>query len=406
MTLSKTTTCVILLLLATIISMSPLIDALFSVKANRLSLIALLAILFIRNAWEKIKPDTLLLLFLIMLLTTISASYWQENRVILLPIYFIASILVVSALTNDDIKIFVEILTWIMLVVLIGAVLGMFYALFGGVSIFSFPNEDGRINQLYLTTLTNSQYLNFIRPSGIFDEPGALSFVTCFLAALRHAFGFNKRITWALLLLGLVTLSLAHIIYVILHALEEFRRVKKRKSIFVAVMITFFLYSIVNFIPPIQDLYVSLLQARLQIEEGQLTGDNRTVLLLNAASYINLNTFLFGLDSDCAIGVANCTDKGYEQYGENPLTLLVHWGGLVSFPFYLALVYLAMIAVRHRSFVILAVFLLLFQRPNTMSYGYSMLIVLTIYVLAHQRRYKALGKPPLSLRLSSVSSLG
>jgi len=81
--------------------------------------------------------------------------------------------------------------------------------------------------------------------------------------------------------------------------------------------------------------------------------------------------------------VSSCVDLGFENYGENPLSLLVHYGGFLAFPYYFALSYLVIYSVWRRDFIMLGIFLLLLQRPYTMSYGYSMLILLTIFVLTN-----------------------
>ena len=92
--------------------------------------------------------------------------------------------------------------------------------------------------------------------------------------------------------------------------------------------------------------------------------------------------------------MANCVDLGFESYGDNPLTLLVHWCGFLAFPYYFALTYLAVNSARQLSFVMLGILLLLLQRPYTMSYGYSMLIVLTIFALTNEHARVSMRKLP------------
>jgi hypothetical protein len=393
-----------LLIIATIVAVSPLVSAYSPIKGNIVSILALFIILCSKNLWDRVNQEYFVWCLIIGFSAFISSVYWQELRMMLIPIYFVLSILVISVLNKHDIKVFVEILTRLVMIFLFGAVFGTFYAYYGGVPILDFANPDGRLNQLYLTTLTNSQIENFIRPSGVFDEPGALSFVACFIAALRHSTGGNKKITWIMLILGMVTMSVAHLVYVLLHAAEELKSHKRAKDVFMFLgVVAICSWVLVSFIQPIQDILSALLFSRFTDDTLSTLGQDRVTTLLNAVGYININTFMFGLDSDCALGFANCTfDKGFDNYSDNPLTLLVHWGWLLAFPYYFVLAYLAFNSVRQRNFIMFGIMLLLLQRPYTMSYGYSMLIVLTLFVLAGKHEVAEIRK---SSKVSSASDV-
>jgi hypothetical protein len=402
MYISKIKTTPWLLVMATIVAVSPLVNAYSPIKGNIISILALFIILCSKNFWVRINQEYFVWCLIIGFSAFISTLYWLELRMMLIPIYFVLSILIVSVLNKYDIKVFVEILTRLVMIILFGAIFGTFYAYYGGSSILDFANPDGRPNQLYLTTLTNSQVENFIRPSGIFDEPGALSFIVCFIAALRHSTGGDKRITWIMLLLGIVTTSVAHLVYVLLHAIEEFKSYKRAKNVLLLLgVFVIFSWAIVSFIRPIQDILSTMLFSRFTEHTLSSLGQDRVTTLLNAVGYINIHTFMFGLDSDCALGLANCTsDKGFENYGDNPLSLLVHWGWFLTFPYYFVLTYLAFKSLRQRNFIILGIMLLLLQRPYAMSYGYSMLIVLTIFILAGKHEGAEIRK---SRKISSAT---
>lgn len=374
-----------LLLLGGVISLSPLLNVFSPIKENLIALGSAAAIVLIRIDWYAINRRVVALILLLLATGGISASYWGEPRMMFIPIYLISSALAISVLGRQDVDAFVELFTSVMMAMLIGAAIGLFYAFAGGPPLFAFPNPDGQLNQLFLTTLTNSQYGNFIRPSGLFDEPGALSFVVCCLAALRHALGYNKKVTWTMLLLGLVTMSLAHMLYMVVHAINELSGSKHMmKALVMTTVVAIALYAIVTFVQPVQEIYSNLLLARFVVSGGRLAGDNRTELFLNAASHINPKSFWFGIDARCAVGFINCPEQGYTRYGENPLTLLVQWGLLISFPYYLGLVYLGIVAFLRHSLIPVGIFLLLLQRPYTMSFGYALLILLTIAVLARK----------------------
>ena len=116
---------------------------------------------------------------------------------------------------------FLTLATAFMLVLLIGAIIGFALALNGAQPLFDIANSDGRPNYFYYTTFSNMRWGNVIRSSGLYDEPGAFSYMICAVSALRHLRGRDARVTWLMLGMGFVTLSLAHLVYVLLHALAE-----------------------------------------------------------------------------------------------------------------------------------------------------------------------------------------
>ncbi len=373
------------LLLGGVLTLCPLLDVFLPIKSNIIALASAAAIVLIRIDWYAINRRLLALIVLLLATGGISASYWGEQRMMFIPVYVISGALAISVLRRRDVDAFVVLLTWLTLAMLVGAIIGLFYAFVGGSPLFAFTNRDGRMVQVYLTTLTNSQYQNFIRPSGLFDEPGALSFVICCLAALRHALGYDKKVTWTMLLLGLVTTSLAHMLYMVVHAINELSGSKHMlKALVVTIVVATALFALVTFVQPIQEIYANLLMAKFVVSDGRLVGDNRTDLYLNAVSYINPASFWFGIDARCAVGLCDWTQQGYAPFGENPLTLLVQWGLLISFPYYLGLAYLGITAFLRRSLIPIGVLLLLLQRPYTMSFGYSLLILVTIAVVARR----------------------
>lgn len=374
----------ILLTLATLIAFSAVVHGYSPIKGNLIFFLSAFAILYIKTSMVGINKGHFVISLCLVILTSIPMLYWQQPRFLLVPSYFILSLLVVSLLNNSDIKAYVELLSRFMMIVAIGAVIGVIYAYLGGEPLLEFNNEDGRPNQLFLTTFSNFQMLNLIRPSGIFDEPGALSFVICLVAALRHALGCNRRITWILLGIGFITTSVAHLIYVVLHAIGDFKGHKKAKFALVTFLgVTTAGTALVLASAPLQELFSVLFLDRFS--SGDL-GNDRMESFQNGIDYLNLTSFFFGLDGECAVGLANCFDKGFGPYAATPLSLVVHWGIFAAIPYYLLLLYLVIGFVRRLDFVMLGIFVLLLQRPYTMSVGYSLFILLTIYVLAVKHR--------------------
>lgn len=340
-------------------------------------MVALSVVLFI-NRSRKININVLYLTAVFIGLGLVTTLYWVQPKLVGLLTYFIFSMWTINILAKSEIEAVVRILSVLIAIILACAVIGALYAYFGGMPLLDFANPDGRLNQLYLTTLTNAQTDNFIRPAGIFDEPGALSFVTCLIAAMRSATGADRKGTWWLLGLGFITMSVAHLLYVICHALQEWKGAGIKKIPLPIVVAMASLIFIGISLPPIKELFHALFISRFY--DGQL-GDDRLGMFGNAINYLSLQAFLFGVDSDCAAGLVSCTSKGYEYFGDNPLTLLVKWGLLISLPYYLVMGCLLIRFFRKFDFIILGIFLLLLQRPYVMSYGYSMLVMLAAFVL-------------------------
>jgi hypothetical protein len=270
---------------------------------------------------------------------------------------------------------------------LIFSVAGFVYAFLGYPPIFTIFNEDSRPNNFYLSTFSSTYSSGFIRPSGFFDEPGALSFFICMTVALRESLSLKRRTSWIILILGLVTTSMMHFIFMIIFLIKTQSSNLTLKIFFIGIlkiMVVICIFSLIEipFISPIMNAFIS----KFQIVEGGLAGDNRSILFLNALEYLDLKVFFFGLDIDCMLNSDSCSLKGYMQYGENPLSLLVHWGILLALPYFIILIYLIIRFIASKDLVILGAFLLLLQRPYVMSYGYAVIILIYAYSLWQSKK--------------------
>jgi len=365
-----------LLFLAGIMSLSPIFLYTPPVKGNVFSLLCiLLAFVFYKKM--QIKASTFLVVMLTLLLALLPAVYWFELKLLLLPIYFLSAVAIASRITEGERRSFVTLSSTILLLVLIGCWIGFVYVFLGGEAIVSFPNEDGRMNGWYLTTLSNSKVLRVIRPCGIFDEPGTLSFVTCMIAALRHTLKMDRRRTWMLLGLGLITLSVAHLFYAALHLAAELKK-STGKALKYVVLIGGLASVAVLFIPAVLEILSNNLFQRFVLQDGQFAGDNRSQLLLVALNYLDGRVFLWGLDVDCVTNAAACISKGYLQFGENPLAPLVLYGIFLSWPYYVLQGLLLAVFVVRLNFIALAIFALLLQRPSMMAFGYALLVAIAV----------------------------
>ena len=117
-----------LLIIATIVAVSPLVSAYSPIKGNIISILALFIILYSKNVWTRVNQGYFFWCLIIGFSAFISTLYWQEFRMMLIPIYFMLSILIISVLNKHDVKAFVEILTRLVMIFLFGAIFGTFYA--------------------------------------------------------------------------------------------------------------------------------------------------------------------------------------------------------------------------------------------------------------------------------------
>jgi len=315
-------------------------------------------------------------------LGSITAIYWGEPRFIYYSIFFLSSVFMFSMLSKEEVSSLVSIASHFLLIVVIGAWIGSLLAQNGVQPMFSFPRSifSGQTIDVYYTTITNFVRGNFIRPAGIYDEPGSLSMYICAVAAARHLMRKNSRYTWVLLILGFITFSLAHLIYVVVHAFAE--KIKFREVLLVILAAIVSLPLLVS--SGLSDDFQSQLSYRLSFDaEGNLKGDNRSFRFYNAAEYIGSDTrvFLFGLDSELAYPVG-ASYRNYNAIGENPLFPLVATGILVSWPYYLFLAFLFIFALNgRRSLVLFGIGLLFLQRPYVLNLGVSTLAVM-VYAAA------------------------
>lgn len=330
------------------------------------------------SAKIKINFKVFFFIFIAILFGLLNSFYWGNftGRVL---IYFILALMIASYASKDLMIKYIDMISRLHLWVLFLSIPGFLYAYYGGSAIFSIPNEDGRINSFYLSTFSNTYLNGFIRPSGFYDEPGALSFYLCMIVALRDTFCLDRKKSWQLLLFGFITTSLAHVIFVFFYAIHT--GIIRKKNILlifsIIAILTLIAYSIDS---PLSSILLKLF-SRFEIIDGRFAGDNRMYLLLNAISHLNFVVAIFGLDGACILNSSECISNQFVQYGENPLTLMVHWGLSLSWPYYLSLLYLLIKAGGANRYLVLGIFFILLQRPNLMSYGYSIIIMLFIYSL-------------------------
>jgi hypothetical protein len=314
--------------------------------------------------------------FIITILSSVTGIYYYSY----LPIYanfsFLLILLMLIFFTNKHGQIFVDISTVFICLIILGAYIGVIYAFLGGRPIFNFPNGDGRINSIYLTTGTNFHIGKFIRPSGIYDEPGALSFFICSVCLLRVFFSKNDDFTFLILIFGIITSSLTHLLILICFSIYYLFRYRKKRSTLIYVLIFFIAGLIV--IAAFYELFDTLLFDRLRYNPSQkrISGDTRSHLFLNALKLLDARSFFWGLDKTVYVD-ENLFHLRFPLIGNNPLTPLIKYGFFSQWYYYFALfiIFFAGLLQRKYFFIYLSICFLFLQRPNPHIISYNFYFV-------------------------------
>ncbi len=310
-------------------------------------------------------------------LSFVPAIYWMDARYLLSPVFLIFSLFLIQLADQRALDAFLTLSTALMLVILVGAIIGFILVLNGVQPLFEIANNDGRPNYFFYTTFSNSWWGRVIRPSGIYDEPGVLSFMVCGIAALRHLRGRNSRVTWLMLGMGFVTLSLAHLIYVFFHVLAERLSFRNLAGIMATLLP---LVVIVGYLGGYEILEKRLLGRVTITEAGELVGDIRSQRMVNAVEHLSAHpeSILFGAHPSCRFDYMTCKEK-FPLMGENPLSPLAFQGIFLSWAYYLALAVLLLAPLFGREYIVSFAFgALLLQRPYLLDVGYALIGCLVV----------------------------
>lgn len=370
---SDTTSLALVLALSMTVLISPLVHTVGLRAAVYMPMYIALIALVIDWTRHRLDPVLVLLGLITVITSLIPAIHHSQVK----PVFFALNILIAigftSLLSRATIVKAVELSSYFLIVLLILAVASFFFVFFGGqpVGIYVSPEQReiywiwGSLAYIYQTPIGT-----LARPTGIYDEPGAFSFVLCLIAAARHLLGLNRRTTWALLSLGFFTFSVAHVVYVLLHFLAESKKVSLLLRISLPVVVSIPVLFHFGAIEAFDEALFS--RFSVSSSEGRLiVGDNRGIYLRQDAALIR------------EAGPANLLLGHRDELGCcNPLWPLVERGILGSWPYYLALfVFFTFGLLSQRRLVLVGVALLLLQRPSFQSAGYSFLVTLPLVVL-------------------------
>lgn len=317
--------------------------------------------------------------------------FWEFTGFAYLIPFFLSLALVFS-LIERHIYYFVSMSTKILSLLLVGAAISVVWVGFSGVEIAQFRNPDGRLSYLFPFSLTNSFWDRLIRPSAIYDEPGAFSFFICAIVTMRQLTGFDERKSFFILLLGIVTLSLAHVIYCLIFLFSMRNRVWAFMALIVTALIGLVLVTGMG----LTDIFYDVFLVRFKITESGLHGDNRSMQLLSNFYYLAENPVVLiaghsrDILADSFLYRAMVADGG--EVGANPLNLLTRYGIFGSLPYYASIIFfLFSFGIGRVWWCVFGFCLLIFQRDYMFVVSYSFCIVMIFRLIVIRYRDKNSG---------------
>jgi hypothetical protein len=287
----------------------------------------------------------------------------------------------------------IAILIWLNVVILAGAWIGFAYAFYGGYPILEVTApEIQRPLPLYFSTFTNSIILNVIRPSGIFDEPGALAMFSIMTVCLNELCRGDRAYSISILVLSLITFSLMSLIGILLYVMFMFNNNSTKNFIWLIAVL--FILGIGYYFggDVVQDLYLN----RLVLVDGRFAGDNRITQVIDFFDLVDSTIFFSGYDS---------TNSPYltVDQSSNPFTLLFSSGFFVWLPYFVVILWLLSFlfkGVAQIRFVALIMALLLLQRPYIFSMFWGFYINYVLFIL-----YRASNDVKGRAKLFTISNI-
>jgi hypothetical protein len=338
-----------------------------------------------------IKEQVIYILLFFILCQLAYGMYYQSinaigyNSGLLLGIFLVILFKDIDDLDNSYMDIFIKWSTVFMFILIVGAYAGFFYHRQGGRAILSFNNPDGRGNGLYLTTLSNTAVFGYLRPAGIYDEPGTFSFFICSISLLRILFRKKNSITSLLLISGIITFSLTHFLVMICYFLHLAINHYRKKTFFWVFLLTILCIVVIYVI--FKNVFDSMILRRISITG--ILNNNRTRQIPNVINNLDIRTFLFGLVADYDYDFLKMTEYIGGDVSSNPLTPLIATGVIASLIYYLFLciVFFSSFLEKRLFFIYFAIFILFLQRPYFTSRGYCiyfiMFFLLSMHCISH-----------------------
>lgn len=335
-------------------------------------LFIIIFLLNIKNILNKSHDKNFYFLTCFYLLTCSVGSIVNSSITPLLNcLIYIVTIYVITSLPKIYITKIIDFSTKIMILMIILAWLSIAY------SILKFPSlfDIGDIG-FYLFSFSKGLENGFLRPSGLYDEPGAFTFFICSLVICRGMVGYRDYKNWILLIGGLVTQSIVQVLFILCYLIWHIKKrgvvnLKKYTSstfIVLGCAILFFIF----FRSSLLEWMVE--RSLLFINEPLLNPRYRAFQAMLEQLKDNLWAIFFGFDINCINRDASCEAA---IFGENILTPLIYGGLVVAWPYYLFLLISPFKLLRFWP-LMMGLSIMLLQRPYLLEFSYSATIIFII----------------------------
>jgi hypothetical protein len=286
-----------------------------------------------------------------------------------------------------------RVVTWFTLLLLVGGILGLVYSVFGGRPLLE-VKVVYRMSELYLTTFALASFAQvgaLIRPSGIFDEPGAFAMYVAIITMFNDTLQQNRRLNLALIGMLAFTGSLAGMFIVVLYFLtSNSARAYRKEVLALAAVLAGASFFLLQAYPsnPLTGAIDTFYSERLQVADGRLVGDNRSHQISDFFALVN--------DEILIQGTKKAPPNEFHDVDEtsNPFSITFGYGLIISLPYFALLLWLALMTIRnrfHNSYTSLGLLLLLLQRPYIYNLSWSILILSAVWLLylsSHSRLAK------------------
>lgn len=383
-----------LLLMSLMVGLSPIPLIAFGISGLYLSVFLTLILISVNLIffWRSVHfTRQSFYALLVLFFGSIVSVYWQDISYLKVHLLIFVAIIACSPLIKIDHLHLSDLFIRFCAGSVLASILSLLYSLYNPPDWMGIL-PDGRGYYFFFSSFSNYYNGFFTRPSFIFDEPGTYSFVLCFSVTYRTLINnFESNVNFLRLLVafgGLVTLSLAHLIF-LFFLIFHFRSVKLTLAIFLSALVLINL----SFDTPVSSDPVTFDQ-RLASISADPESDVRISSFFESLSLTN-DSLLFGLDSRCQYDREYCNQL-YGVIGEHFLAPIIINGLFGSIHYYFALAILIFFAIRWGPFFpIVGFVLLLAQRPYLMDFSYSLMGMLIFAILVNSSEFyrnRSLGK--------------
>ena len=208
------------------------------------------------------------------------------------------------------------------------------------------------------------------RFEGYFDEPGVVGTVSGAILLIK-GINIKKIETWIILISGLISLSLAFYIMFAISIIVHTNYASKFVLIFIVAILFLSIRD--------NDIFNTLITDRLRVEDGKLSGENRTSANVDyfLKDFVHSEKVFFGYGNYYAQNVVNIGGSSYKD-------LIINYG-LFGFFIIIAIPLLSALKLLKLSksfyIYIITFFCIIYQRPGVTSYLYFMFFYVSIFYL-------------------------